>query len=707
VSRRVSRLQWATLGVATALLLAAPAVEAAGSWGDSWQVEVENSAVVVKGWQDAGLAGAAQDYYAISLDGENFYPARQTSYDLKLRGRQFDPRVEAAPFIPDALAAGEDTNLFIVQFVTQPLEAYRASLRELGVEIHKFLPQHSYVANVPAGVRDQVNALPFVRWMGPYHPAYRTEPYVFDRLVSPSETLGRAIYSIRLFPSDDAVKAELGQRIAQIGGEVEKLREGPYTMIASLSDNQLVRLLRWDEVAHADRWGPMENDMDIVRQVGGANFLEGLPANYTGQGVRGESFDSGFNTGHVDFQSNPLIEHNNVSNGSHGASTSGIIFGDGSGDPAGRGLMPDAQGIVGDYDLVGLDSPGRYDYTEELLSPPYNAVFQTCSAGSPRTFLYTTTSALMDTILFDLDLLACQSQSNAGNQDSRPQAWAKNIVAVGGVRHKNTSTAQDDEWDFGGSIGPAEDGRVKPDLAHFYDSVFTPTFPSNNYTQFSGTSAATPIVCGHFGLFFQLWDDGIFGNTVDPDGTVFDNRPHMTTAKAAIVSTARQYNWLNGGNNGDIDRNKQGWGLPNLRGLYSVRDKVFVIDESDVLSNLESTSYSLTVPAGAPLMKATMVYADPAGLPGANQHRINNLSLQVTSPSGVQYWGNNGLRQGLFSTPGGNENEIDTVENVFIGEPEAGVWTFTVIATEIVEDGHVETGAVDADYALWVSGATP
>ena len=86
----------------------------------------------------------------------------------------------------------------------------------------------------------------------------------------------------------------------------------------------------------------------------------------------------------------------------------------------------------------------------------------------------------MDTILFDLDLLACQSQSNAGNQDSRPQAWAKNIVAVGGVRHKNTNIAQDDEWDFGGSIGPAEDGRVKPDLAHFYDSVFTPTWPGDN-----------------------------------------------------------------------------------------------------------------------------------------------------------------------------------------------------------------------------------
>ena len=43
---------------------------------------------------------------------------------------------------------------------------------------------------------------------------------------------------------------------------------------------------------------------------------------------------------------------------------------------------------------------------------------------------------------------------------------------------------------------------------------------------------------------------------------------------------------------------------------------------------------------------------------------------------------------------------------MFVNAPESGTWTVTVMANEVVEDGHVETPAVDVDYALWVSGVT-
>ena len=101
----------------------------------------------------------------------------------------------------------------------------------------------------------------------------------------------------------------------------------------------------------------------------------------------------------------------------------------------------------------------------------------------------------MDTIIFDLDLSILQSQSNQGTQFSRPEAWAKNIISVGGVYHHDTLTRADDGWSNGASIGPAEDGRIKPDLVNFYDQVFTTTGTSTTaYTpSFNGTSAATPI----------------------------------------------------------------------------------------------------------------------------------------------------------------------------------------------------------------------
>ena len=321
-----------------------------------------------------------------------------------------------------------------------------------------------------------------------------------------------------------------------------------------------------------------------------------------------------------------------------------------------------------------------------------------------RTRAYTSISAEMDDIIFIHDIVITQSQSNAGNQDSRPQAWAKNIVSVGGIHHLNTLTKDDDFWS-GASIGPAADGRIKPDLAHFYDFTRTTDDVQNGYRDFGGTSGATPIVAGHFGLLFQMWSDGIFGNEVDGNGTVFENRPHASTAKAMMINQASSYPFSGAGDN--LTRTHQGWGLPDVANIYDARDSLFVVDEEVVLENLQTATFELELQKQAPEFRATLVYADPMGTPSSNLHRINDLTLKVTAPDGTVYWGNNGLSTGNWSTPNGNPNTIDTVENVFVQNPVAGMWTIDVIAAEINEDSHVETGEVDADFSLVVSGVDP
>ncbi|MHC4428522.1 MAG: S8 family serine peptidase, partial [Planctomycetota bacterium] len=391
----------------------------------------------------------------------------------------------------------------------------------------------------------------------------------------------------------------------------------------------------------------------------------------------------------------------------HGASCSGIIFGDGTGNPMGRGLLPMGEGIIADANTFDFDGPPRYTHTGELVEDPYFAVFQSSSVGSPQTTQYTTVSADTDAMLFDFDILHCQSQSNTGNQNSRPQAWAKNIVSVGGIRHHNTPETSDDCWNCGetaASIGPAEDGRIKPDLSNYYDNIFTVTAPgaSAYTTDFGGTSGATPITCGHFGIFFQMWSEGLFNNPVDPEGTVFENRPHMTTAKAMMVNTARQY--VFSGTSHDLTRTHQGWGFADVANLFNRRNEMLIVDETDLLTPLEVVAYNVEVTGGTPEARFTLVYADPPGTPGTTRHRINDLTLRVTSPGGTVYYGNNGLLAGNWSTAGGAPNVVDTVENVFVENPPVGTWTVEVEASEINQDGHVETGTLDADFALVVSG---
>ena len=84
-------------------------------------------------------------------------------------------------------------------------------------------------------------------------------------------------------------------------------------------------------------------------------------------------------------------------------------------------------------------------------------------------------------------------------------------------------SVQFDAWNFGASIGPAADGRIKPDVSYWYDDIFTTT--NFGYrTDFGGTSGATPEAAGVLGLMIQVWADNVW--ETDPVGaTVFDRQP--------------------------------------------------------------------------------------------------------------------------------------------------------------------------------------
>ena len=664
-------------------------------------IDLPDSRTKVFIWNEADENGGRIPFYAVSLDGKTIAKTQETSFEMKLRYAKFDPLV-GVPATPENLTAKSvetENGVYIVQFVTQPLDEYRARINSLGGKNFIYLPNHSYLFRMNAETRNAVEKLPFVRWVGRYQPAYKLEEFLNDGLTN--RTLQTARYNIMVLERGAEMQGRLAGNIRVLGGKVEQTAKEGFRIEATLSPEQLLAVANDEDVLFVDRWSPPESDMDIVRAVGGANFIENT-LGYTGQGVRAEVMDGGFVTNHTDFVSGltPIIHGTAPSVLDHGTATYGINFGRGTTNAAGRGMLPEAQGIMADYDSL----TNRYTHTAELKQAPYNAVYQSNSWGNAQTTAYTTLSAEMDDILFINDFCLLNSQSNTGNQTSRPQAWAKNVVSIGGIRHFNTASFTDDRWQSGASIGPAADGRIKPELAHFYDSVFTTYTGSSTtgYGQFGGTSAATPITAGHFGIFFQMWHNGLFGN---PTGaTVFDSRPHMTTAKAVMINTAVQWDMTIAGT--DITRVRQGFGRADLTNLYNLRSKMLIVNETDVLTNFQSKTYNVTVPAGStdPL-KVTMVYADLMGSPSATQTRINDLSVKVTAPDGTIYWGNNGLLTGMWSASGGRSNVIDTTENVFIQTPAAGSWTIEVVASELVQDARTETpGVVDADYALVASG---
>lgn len=653
-----------------------------------------------------GFDGAPVAWYAVDPSGEGFLGAAPTSDDLFLKYARFDP-LRGEPPVPEALRAEPGSSLRIVQFFAPLTGAARSDLEAAGVRFLKFLPSNAWIVRDESGgargsgPRAGLAALAGrgdVRWVGPFHAAYKADRALLERAG------GRVTVNIQVFRTGMDQKRIVAAAVEALGGKVESLPAGGYLLRATLDAASLRSVLRMDEVMRADEWGPGGADMDLARQISGANYVEAT-LGYIGQGVRGEVLDSNIRATHVDFQNPGVLLHGPTPAGptDHGTGCYGIVFGKGVGNPQARGCLPGAeQGIFGDREEI----TDRYAFTMQSVDAqgPYRAVFQASAWGGDLTTQYTTQSMEMDHIIFDSDLAIFQSMSNAGTQQARPQAWAKNVIACGGIIHNNTLARSDDGWFGGASIGPAADGRVKPDLAHFYDDVLSPWDGSDtDYYQFFGTSSATMITAGHAGLLMQMWHEGVFAGH-GAKATVFESRPRAATARAMLINSAYRYPFASPAD--DLSRAKQGWGMVDLQALHERRLQTFIVDESVALTAGATARYRFAVGAGGGPLRATLVYRDPPGNTVSSVARINDLSLRVTAPGGAPvYWGNNGLLNGNWSVAGGSANTIDTVENVFIEAPAEGTWTVDVLATEVNEDGHPGTPAIDAVFALVVSGA--
>jgi len=660
--------------------------------------QVPGSSTVVHWWQEGGA-----ERYQVSLDGGAFWhPIQEAQTRIMLHYAQFDPRL-GEPAVASFLKAREGARLHLIQFVTQPLDAYFDALRAGGVVVHQYIPFQACLARMDGPTAAAVASMPFVRSVGPFHPAYKIAPGLMGEIERTAALLPSAKFDISTVDRHLDDQARLVEAVGRIGGEVETAPMGGHMIEAMLTGTQLLEVAAEDTVMSISRWTMAGEDMNNARIQGGANYIEPLkPERYTGKGVRGEILEGIYQT-HPEFAANahrsiPIIHRDGTAT-THGNSTFGEVFSSGV-QPLARGLLPDGQGMYCNYNFV-INTNNRYLETQELVDPagPYRGMFQTASWGYAQVTTYTDRSREMDIIIFDFNLPVTQSQSNTGNQTSRPQAWAKNIISVGALNHLDNPSPLDDRWSSA-SIGPASDGRIKPDLCAYYDLIYTTNGATTYTTGFGGTSGATPIVAGHVGLSLELYTDGLFGHPM-PGATRFDNRPHFTTTKAHLINTARQYPF----GQATVTRYNQGWGWPSVQDMYDQRQKTHIVNEWDVLTSLQTKSYTFFVNPGEAALRATLTWSDPAAAANAVIHIINDLNLKVTAPNGTTYWGNNGLATANWSTPGGVANNRDTVENVFVQNPAPGLWLVDVTAAVIAQDGRpITPGVNDVDYALVVSG---
>lgn len=267
---------------------------------------------------------------------------------------------------------------------------------------------------------------------------------------------------------------------------------------------------------------------------------------------------------------------------------------------------------------------------------------------------------------------------------------AKNILTVGNVLALPSGYVKpaDVVLNNSSSVGPTDDGRIKPDVvANGTGVTSTSTGSTTAYATLSGTSMASPTVAGSSILLQELWI------------RKFESPAWSSTIRGAVIHTADEAGTTPGPDY------QFGWGLANFERAANVIDKTADnIIQQRTLTNGGSYSFNVVASGKTPL-KASITWTDPPGspdpgLPTNDRSRKLIHDLDIRVKRGTQTflpWRLDVSNPSFAATRG--DNLVDNVEVIEIDSTIAGE-TYTV---EVTHKGAL-TRTGSQSYSLIVSG---
>ena len=251
-----------------------------------------------------------------------------------------------------------------------------------------------------------------------------------------------------------------------------------------------------------------------------------------------------------------------------------------------------------------------------------------------------------------------------------PYACAKNVLTVGAVndavsggarRPANGTMSTFSCW------GPADDGRIKPDIVGNGINVYSPI--SNGYYSSSGTSMSSPNVCGSAALLVELYKNLHLGNAM-----------RASSLKALLIHTADDL-----GNPGPDY--SYGWGLINVEAAAEIiKSESIPGNTTKIYENQIADGSTIEIPYDIKVpqtFKTTLCWTDPSGTyselnDDRNPKLVNDLDLKILSPDGKT---NFPFVLDVYhpaAVATNADNSIDNVEQVIVENAPTGTYKIII-----------------------------
>lgn len=630
-----------------------------------------------------------------------------------IRGHSFDP-LQGEPVLPADLKVTKYTGkygYYLVQFPGPIREEWKQDILDLGGKFIDYQHRYTFLVQLDPVKVDAVQALPQVRWIGLFQPAYKLYPQL-------EKGAGSKTVIVVLF--GDANAGELDQQLKAIGAKdlLWEINEAFKSVRLDIEASKIDDIARLTGVYWIEPYSPMEPDNDQAQWV----LQKGYPPSDTsrpiwrkglmGQGMITGTCDGGLRATHYMFRDSTIVVNGNGEYPRHRKIIGyrGTLYADGHGTHT-------AGSVCGDdsywrktsiYDGIALKARHYFNYVPSLPTSwdmwQWWYMAEACTIGGgvknmsmsysrKDTYnIYIFTDMTADSFVWrHRQFLENNSMGNlTSNQIGHPPV-AKDIISVAAVGNgTNSNTFM--TWT---TRGPTADGRRKGTLSTPGDLVYS-AYSTNDssYTSMSGTSMATPVSTGAVTLIRQYLRAGFY-----PTGAATP-RDSMRYISAAIVKAMAVVSCDNSISGYTVPDNNIGWGRLDLDSvLYFTGEakKLWVKDDTVGLRTNDSVLFQFNVGAAQPF-RATLVWTDPPGPMRAAIVLVNNLDLTVTDPGGTQYRGN--VWAGGQSATGGSYDSLNVEECTRRNSPTAGIWTVKVKARNVPRGPQPYALAVTGDFPM-------
>ena len=600
-----------------------------------------------------------------------------SGHAIRLKGATFTLDPNHTPLI-----VGDNQYIYL-QLSERPNKETMQALHDVGVMLNHFVDRNTWLVNVTQEQVDQLTTLDAIHALGDRAAKDKISPSILSAGIREKGQLTDD-YAVLVEVLEESELPQLEDTLIAknlVSSRQKMRRFGQNALVVDVVLSNFQELTELDVVA----W--IENKPGKTQQTNtdaaAMSNVDDIANEFRldGNGIVMGIWDAGNVDDHVDF-GNRVTNRDNATADEHATHVAGTMLGNGAGDPRALGMAPSA--TLNAYDWNSDNAEMR------RAANDLNVVISNHSYGTRTgwfldnggwSFLdnqdefgrYDAKAREWDDIVEDTGLLivkaagndrgegshmATNSQPTDGGDDGYDSIStygnAKNIITVGSLDEFG------DISDFS-SRGPADDGRIKPDLVANGERVFS-TILDNGYGPSWGTSMASPVVSGASALISQRFTQ------------VFGRAPQASMTKALLLHSAQDL-----GNPGpDYDT---GWGLLDAQAAVDLINQGARHFSTERIFNGMSNTDSIIVHGGEEQFKVTIAWTDRRGPANGARSLVNDMDIRLVSPSGVTYfpWVKDANNPANAATRG--NNDIDNVEQIVVNNPEAGEWSMTINGT--------------------------